>query len=234
MDDRGATATAGADEKPTEAAPRRRRGSASRTRRHRREKIDVGTVAAIGVAVGGIATFFSSILATVLRPRHVDAARRSRRCCSPSPGPSMLIAWLKLRQRNIGPILDANGWAVNARARINVPFGAALTDVATLPDGRRALAQRSLRREEAARGASTCSSSSSRPSRSPGSSASSTPTSPIASRTSVLLHRTPPTASAPAASAPGASDATPWSLGERPQPAARRSRGTDSSSPSTT
>jgi len=40
----------------------------------------------------------------------------------------------------LGPILDANGWAVNARAKINVPFGASLTRVAALPAG----AQRDL------------------------------------------------------------------------------------------
>ena len=39
-------------------------------------------------------------------------------------GPSMMLAWLKLRRRNLGPILDANGWAVNAKAKMNVPFGA--------------------------------------------------------------------------------------------------------------
>jgi hypothetical protein len=50
-------------------------------------------------------------------------------------GPSMIIAYLKLSQRNIGPILDANGWAVNAFARINVPFGGALTQTAELPKG---------------------------------------------------------------------------------------------------
>ena len=49
--------------------------------------------------------------------------------------PSMILAYLKLRKRNLGPILDANGWAVNAKAKINVPFGAALTQVATLPPG---------------------------------------------------------------------------------------------------
>ncbi|CAM5224757.1 hypothetical protein ALON55S_02900 [Alishewanella longhuensis] len=37
--------------------------------------------------------------------------------------------------------MDANGWAVNTRARINVPFGAALTGLAHLPKG----AKRSLR-----------------------------------------------------------------------------------------
>ena len=55
-------------------------------------------------------------------------------------GPSMLLAWLKLHRRNLGPILDANGWAVNAKARINVPFGASLTQIAALPPG----AQRDL------------------------------------------------------------------------------------------
>ncbi|HSC70840.1 MAG TPA: hypothetical protein VLH58_05770, partial [Candidatus Methylomirabilis sp.] len=49
--------------------------------------------------------------------------------------PSMFLAYLKLRKRNLGPILDANGWAVNAKAKINVPFGASLTRIATLPAG---------------------------------------------------------------------------------------------------
>ncbi|MCA9608368.1 MAG: hypothetical protein KC619_22320, partial [Myxococcales bacterium] len=52
-------------------------------------------------------------------------------------GPSMAVAWLKLRKRNLGPILDANGWAVNAQAVVNVPLGGSLTKVATLPPGSR-------------------------------------------------------------------------------------------------
>jgi len=48
-------------------------------------------------------------------------------------GPSMLLAWLKLRKRNLAPLLDANGWAVNARATINIAFGATLTHLAKLP-----------------------------------------------------------------------------------------------------
>jgi hypothetical protein len=54
--------------------------------------------------------------------------------------PSMIIAWLKLRQRTLGPVLEGNGWAVNGRVKINIPFGTALTDIATLPPG----AKRSL------------------------------------------------------------------------------------------
>jgi hypothetical protein len=50
-------------------------------------------------------------------------------------GPSLLLAFIKLRKRNLGPILDANGWAINARAKINVPFGESLTAIAKLPGG---------------------------------------------------------------------------------------------------
>ena len=49
--------------------------------------------------------------------------------------PSIIMAYLKLRRRNLGPILDANGWAINAKAKMNVPFGASLTAVAALPPG---------------------------------------------------------------------------------------------------
>ena len=45
----------------------------------------------------------------------------------------MIIAWLKLRKRNLAPLLDANGWAVNARTSINIVFGATLTHLAALP-----------------------------------------------------------------------------------------------------
>lgn len=100
------------------------------------KKVDVGTVAAIGVAVGGIATFLSSILAMFFGLGMWMPVGLLGLLLAIS-GPSMLIAWLKLRQRNVGPILDANGWSVNALAKINVPFGAALTQVAALPKGSR-------------------------------------------------------------------------------------------------
>jgi hypothetical protein len=98
------------------------------------KKVDVGMVAALGVAVAGFATFLSSVLATFLglglwMPLGIVALLLA------ISGPSMLIAWLKLRQRNLGPILDANGWAINGLVRINVPFGGSLTKVAKLPEG---------------------------------------------------------------------------------------------------
>lgn len=48
-------------------------------------------------------------------------------------GPSMIMAWLKLRRRNLAPVLNANGWAVNADALISVLFGRTLTEQAVFP-----------------------------------------------------------------------------------------------------
>lgn len=48
-------------------------------------------------------------------------------------GPSVIIAWFKLRQRSLGPLLDASGWAVNKGAPINLIMGASLTQTGKLP-----------------------------------------------------------------------------------------------------
>ena len=48
-------------------------------------------------------------------------------------GPSCFIAWRKLRKRNLGPVLNANGWAVNSMVLVNILFGKTLTSVAKYP-----------------------------------------------------------------------------------------------------
>lgn len=48
-------------------------------------------------------------------------------------GPAMILAWLKLRRRNIAPLLNANGWAINASSKVSIPFGETLTDMAKFP-----------------------------------------------------------------------------------------------------
>lgn len=48
-------------------------------------------------------------------------------------GPSMIMAWLKLRKRNLTPVLNANGWALNQRLLVNTKFGATLTGIAKYP-----------------------------------------------------------------------------------------------------
>jgi len=103
------------------------------------KKLDIGVVAALGVAVGGITAALGALLTAFFGLGMWMPAGVLGLVLLIS-GPSMLIAWLKLRRRNLGPILDANGWAVNTLTRINLPLGRSLTDVATLPPG----AERSL------------------------------------------------------------------------------------------
>ena len=45
----------------------------------------------------------------------------------------MFLAWLKLRKRTLGPLLEASGWAVNSQLPINQVLGRALTKEASLP-----------------------------------------------------------------------------------------------------
>jgi hypothetical protein len=104
------------------------------------KKLDVGTVAALGVAFGAIGTFFTALVgyaAGVFKLGLLPTLFAVAGVILLISMPSVIMAYIKLRKRNLGPILDANGWAVNAKAKINVPFGATLSSVAKLPSGSR-------------------------------------------------------------------------------------------------
>ncbi|RRJ95034.1 hypothetical protein Ga0100231_012650 [Opitutaceae bacterium TAV4] len=95
-----------------------------------------GIFAAIGLAIGAIGGALASLGKgfMAIDPWYWKIAAVAGALLVIS-GPSMLIAGLKLRQRTIGPLLDANGWAVNGRVHINIPFGTKLTERAMLPRG---------------------------------------------------------------------------------------------------
>jgi hypothetical protein len=99
-----------------------------------------GIFAALGLAVGAIGTALAAVMAGLFSLLWWQIPLVIVGVLLLISGPSMLMAFLTLRRRNLGPLLDANGWAVNTRAKINVPFGAALTGLARLPAG----AKRSL------------------------------------------------------------------------------------------
>ncbi|MFP5382716.1 MAG: hypothetical protein ACLGHG_01460 [Gammaproteobacteria bacterium] len=99
-----------------------------------------GIFAAIGLAFGAIGTALAAIATGFLSLKAWQMPLVLLGVMLLISGPSMLLAFLKLRRRNLGPLLDANGWAVNARALINIPFGTSLTRMAELPAG----AERSL------------------------------------------------------------------------------------------
>ncbi len=91
-----------------------------------------GIFAAIGMAIGyigGFLTQFASGLLSLgwLMPLGIVAIMLL------ISGPSMFIAWSKLKKRDLGPVLNANGWAINAKILVNMAFGATLTSLAKYP-----------------------------------------------------------------------------------------------------
>ncbi len=109
-------------------------GEAAKGAEVQKPKFDIGMVAALGVAVGGISTALAGLLAGFFGlgpwiPLGIVGLLLA------ISGPSMFIAWLKLRTRNLGPILDSNGWAVNTLTRVNIPLGGSLTEMPKIPAG---------------------------------------------------------------------------------------------------
>ncbi|MFT4625855.1 MAG: hypothetical protein ACI8PZ_004526 [Myxococcota bacterium] len=94
-----------------------------------------GIFAALGLALGFMVSALTMVVTGFLGLRLWQMPLALLGVMLLISGPSMLLAAFKLRLRNLAPLLDANGWAINARARINIPFGRSLTQVATLPEG---------------------------------------------------------------------------------------------------
>lgn len=93
----------------------------------------VGIFAAISLAFGAIGSVIASVLTGFLSLSWWKMPLALLGVILAISGPSMIIAWLKLRKRNLAPLLDANGWAINARSTINITFGNTLTHLARLP-----------------------------------------------------------------------------------------------------
>jgi hypothetical protein len=94
-----------------------------------------GIFAAIGLAIGAIGTAIASVVTGFMGLHLWQMPLAIAGLILAVSGPSMLLAFLALRKRNLAPILDANGWAVNTRAKMNLIFGTALTSLAVLPRG---------------------------------------------------------------------------------------------------
>ncbi|MEO8992885.1 MAG: hypothetical protein ABI284_02890 [Nitrosospira sp.] len=94
-----------------------------------------GIFAAIGLALGAIGGILAALVSGILGLQFWQMPLAIIGLMLLISGPAMIVAWFKLKKRNLGPVLDANGWAINARARINIPFGTSLTKLARLPEG---------------------------------------------------------------------------------------------------
>lgn len=111
--------------------------SAKTTEKGKAQPFDIakfcGIFAAIGMALGYIGAFLVSVATGFLNLTWWQMPLALIGIMLLISGPSMIMAWLKLRKRNLSPVLNANGWAVNAQAFVNIQFGATLTKVAHFP-----------------------------------------------------------------------------------------------------
>jgi hypothetical protein len=96
---------------------------------------DPSVIALISVALGSLAAAATGVAAILGKMAFWQIPLAFAGIMLMVSAPSLVLAYMKLRKRNLGPILDANGWAVNAKAKINVPFGTSLTGIAKLPEG---------------------------------------------------------------------------------------------------
>ena len=92
-----------------------------------------GIFAALGMAVGMIGSALTSLAKGVFALEWWQLILSFVAILLIISGPAMVMAWMKLRRRNIAPLLNANGWAVNASSKISIPFGETLTDIAKYP-----------------------------------------------------------------------------------------------------
>ena len=92
-----------------------------------------GIFAAIGMAVGMIGTALASLAEGIFALKWWQLVLSLIAILLIISGPAMVMAWMKLRRRNIAPLLNANGWAINASSKISIPFGETLTDSAKYP-----------------------------------------------------------------------------------------------------
>lgn len=92
-----------------------------------------GIFAAIGMALGYIGGFLVACVNGFLKLSWWQMPLAVFAVMLLISGPSMVMAWLKLRRRNLAPLLNANGWAVNSNVPVNILFGATLTKTAAFP-----------------------------------------------------------------------------------------------------
>ena len=112
----------------------------------------VGIFAAIGLAIGAIGTALATIFQAIFSLTWWQFPLVILGLFLIISGPSVILAWLKLRRRTLGPLLEASGWAINGQVKINLLLGGLLTSKAELPaNARRNLTDPLKKRNKKAR-----------------------------------------------------------------------------------
>ena len=92
-----------------------------------------GIFAALGMALGYISKAITDIAKGIASTPVDKILLMTLGLLLVISGPSCFIAWTKLRKRNLGPVLNANGWAINSKVLVNVVFGGKVTSIAKYP-----------------------------------------------------------------------------------------------------
>ena len=94
---------------------------------------NMGILAALGLALGAIGTALASLAGALVSLRWWQIPLVFLVIFLFISGPSVISAAIKLRQRTLGPLLEASGWAINGKVSITMPLGRALTGIAKKP-----------------------------------------------------------------------------------------------------
>lgn len=92
-----------------------------------------GIFAAIGLAVGALGVALAAVAKWFAHLKWWQVLIVIAVVLLIISGPACFMAWRKLRRRDLGPVLNANGWAVNSKILLNILFGRTLTTVARYP-----------------------------------------------------------------------------------------------------
>ena len=89
----------------------------------RKPAFDPSVIALLSIALGSLAAAFATFLGFLvgLKLKAWQIPFAAIAVMLIISGPALVLAFIKLRKRNLGPILDANGKKVNAKASINLP-----------------------------------------------------------------------------------------------------------------
>ena len=94
---------------------------------------DVGKLAGITIAVAAVSGVLVALFATLKSLTWWQWIILIAALMLIISLPSVFIAWRKLRRRDLGPVLNANGWAINAASFVRGKFAKGLTAVAQFP-----------------------------------------------------------------------------------------------------
>ena len=92
-----------------------------------------GIFAALGMAIGYIGSFLTKLVTGIAQTPLWQLLLGIIAIMLIISGPSCISAMSKLRKRNLGPVLNANGWAINSKVLVNILFGNQLTSVVKYP-----------------------------------------------------------------------------------------------------